>query len=272
MPDLAYCIEAIEDKGEIEYFLQQDSKLHTYEIGDLEPFFWPKTKWWAARHQGKIAAMALRYQAPTLPALLLLERNNLQAATQLLHHVADEIPEGFYAHLSPGLTTTISHRLHESRGNYTKMSLQTLRPTSSEQFQSIALGPEHREELLSLYARSYPQNWFDPSMLATGQYRGVCHQERLVAVAGVHVYSPTYRVAAIGNITTAPEMRGQGLGSLVSSQLCQSLLSKVDTISLNVSSSNQRAIQMYEHLGFVSVASYEEWHVAPSHMGNAGPR
>ncbi len=56
--------------------------------------------------------------------------------------------------------------------------------------------------LQTLYAAAYPGNWFDSRMLGTGQYVGIWQGDRLMAVAGIHVYSPSYKIAALGNITT----------------------------------------------------------------------
>ena len=55
-------------------------------------------------------------------------------------------------------------------------------------------------------------------MLETGKYFGIRREGILVSVAGIHVYSPEYDVAALGNITTHPDFRGQGLGRKVTAR------------------------------------------------------
>jgi predicted GNAT family acetyltransferase len=122
----------------------------------------------------------------------------------------------------------------------------------------VHLGPSDRPALEALYRASYPGNWFDPRMLETGYYFGLRRGGEIVSVAGVHVYSPRYRVAALGNITTLPEYRGQGLAKRISARLCQALLESVDTIGLHVKEDNVAAIACYEGLGFTRVAEYEE--------------
>src|SRR5438093_529591 len=82
------------------------------------------------------------------------------------------------------------------------------------------------------------RNWFDPRMLETGHYYGIRQDGTLLSIAGVHVYSPRYRVAALGNITTRPAARGHGLATLVTAKLCQELLRSVDEIGLNVRADN----------------------------------
>lgn len=96
-------------------------------------------------------------------------------------------------------------------------------------------------------------------MLETGYYYGIKRGETLVSVAGVHIYSQEYKVAALGNITTHPQCRGQGLGTLVTAKLCQALLEKVEHIGLNVKADNKSGIACYQKLGFERIAAYEEF-------------
>src|SRR5438270_4245 len=86
------------------------------------------------------------------------------------------------------------------------------------------------DDLQSLYRISYPENWFDPRMLETGHYYGIRRDAKLVSVAGVHVYSPQYKIGVLGNVTTHPDYRGQRLGSAVCAKLCKVLLETVDHV------------------------------------------
>jgi predicted GNAT family acetyltransferase len=113
--------------------------------------------------------------------------------------------------------------------------------------------------LQALYASAYPGNWFDPRMLETGCYYGLRRDGEIVSVAGVHVYSPRHRAAALGNITTHPAYRGQGLCTAVTARLCQGLRSHIDFIGLNVLVDNPAAIHCYEKLGFTMAGEYEEF-------------
>jgi len=73
------------------------------------------------------------------------------------------------------------------------------------------------------------------------------------------VYSTVYRVAALGNITTHPEYRNQGLGRAVTTKICHSLGEKVDVIGLNVKQDNMAALSLYCSLGFKIFAEYGEF-------------
>ena len=147
-----------------------------------------------------------------------------------------------------------------SGGDHLKMALtspDTLR-AAPEAAKAEPLTPADRGDVEALYAASYPGNWFVPRMLETGQYVGIRRDGRLVAVAGVHVYSPAQRVAALGNVTTLPEMRGSGLATAAVAGLCTQLLTSVDHIGLNVKADNAAAIGLYRRLGFSTVAEYVE--------------
>jgi predicted GNAT family acetyltransferase len=100
-----------------------------------------------------------------------------------------------------------------------------------------------------------------PLKYETKQYYGVKEDGRLVSVAGVHVYSPRYGVAALGNVATRPAWRGRGLAKRATARLCQSRLEHVPHIGANVKADNLPAIACYRRLGFETIASYGEFMV-----------
>ncbi len=114
-------------------------------------------------------------------------------------------------------------------------------------------------EINQLYQESYPENAFDPRMLESGKTIGIRLLGQLASIAGIHSYSATYRVAALGNITTHPEHRNQGYGKAVTARLCQLLEGSVDFIGLHVKCDNQPAISLYQSLGFRITSIYEEF-------------
>jgi predicted GNAT family acetyltransferase len=114
-------------------------------------------------------------------------------------------------------------------------------------------------EMEALYRVSYPDNSFDPRMLETDYYYGIRQGSDIISVAGIHVYSLRFKVAALGNVTTHPNFRGQGLGTAVCAKLCQALLQTADHIGLNVKADNASAIASYKRLGFEVIAEYSEY-------------
>src|SRR5690606_5047552 len=109
-----------------------------------------------------------------------------------------------------------------------------------------------------LYATAYPDNWFNSRMLLSGKYFGYFVDDIPVGVAGIHVYSAEYKVAALGNITTHPHFRKRGIGKILTQTLCYDLQKDVDVIGLNVRSDNSYALQLYKSLGFEIAGTYEE--------------
>ena len=252
----------VTDPETIERFARRDPALHLYEIGDLDPFFWPHTRWWGLSDAGgDLCALALLYAGGEPRTLLALARPDDAAAAELLVQLRPQLPDRLYAHLGPGLAARLAPRYAiEPHGRHLKMALtggaglDRVDTTGVER-----LSQEDLADLRALYQRAYPENWFDPRMLTTRQYFGVRERGELVCAAGVHVYSPRYAVAALGNVTTDPACRGRGLATRTTARLCQSLCDAgISTLGLNVLSQNAAAIRCYERLGFAIVGEYDE--------------
>lgn len=257
----------LHDKEVIERFLREDVSLHLYGIGDLDDFLWPYTTWYGYEIDGNLAAIALMYVGLPLPTLLALS-NEPQVMGDLLSAIRHLLPHRFYAHLSPGVATALNEVYHlESHGLYYKMALTNSTLASQQDGSAVTrLSMADRDPIEAFYTESYPGNWFDPRMLETKQYFGIMEDNRIVSIAGVHVYSPRYRVAALGDITTHPEYRNKGYGRRVTARLCQSLNDEGMAIGLNVKADNAAAIACYERIGFTIAASYEEFMIQRKQM------
>jgi len=251
----------LHDKREIESFLRRNVYLHIYGIGDLDDFFWPYTTWYAWKEGEEIRAIALLYSGRTLPVFVAVSKTS--SAQQLIQTILHLLPCRFHTHLSPGVEAALEEKYKmKSHGKHYKMALNNKSSLYDiDCSQVIQLQNRDLNEILQLYKEGYPGNWFDTRMLETKQYFGIRRENRLVSVAGIHVYSEQYKVAALGNIVTHPDYRGNGLGKSVTARLCQSLTKKVDHIGLNVKSDNEIAISMYERLGFDVIGSYWEYTV-----------
>jgi len=250
----------LHNKDNIYHCLQQNVSLHIYSIGDLDDFFWPFTNWYGLVDNGQLREVVLLYFGQSSPILLALSRN-----TALLHVLLEKIkpllPSLFYAHLSPTVQAVFesTHSLTH-HGKHQKMTLAegaTLPEAEQDKVQWISAAES--DAVKTFYRTSYPGNWFDPRMLESGQYAGIKKGADYISVAGVHVYSTTYNVAALGNIATHPQYRDQGLATKVTAYLCRSLQREVDTIGLNVRVDNKPAIACYKKLGFKRVAEYHEY-------------
>ncbi|MHC4519830.1 MAG: GNAT family N-acetyltransferase [Planctomycetota bacterium] len=261
-------IRQLRDKERIEAFLRGNSELHVYSIGDLDDFFWPFTRWLGWDETGVVRDIVLIYTGQALPTVIgISEQPDCMRA--LLGEVRPLLPKRFHAHLSPGVEEALrgSYEI-ESHGGHYKMALRDIWPMGEIDCSAVEqLKEADLNALLEFYNGSYPGNWFDERMLETKQYFGLRQGGRLVSVAGVHVYSQRYRVAALGNIGTDPAHRNRGYGRRVTARLCQALLEDVDHIGLNVKADNEAAIRCYRSLGFEIIASYGEYTVGPPGEG-----
>ena len=204
-------VDRITNREELETFFRLDPGLRFYELGDLDDFFWPHTTWYGLRENGALKEVLLLYRGGPMPVLLALSRQ-VEGMSLLVRESLPDLPQRLYLHLSPGLDALFMAEFNLiSHGSFLKMRL-TERDLAGdvEQAEAVVLSRSDLEELLALYQRSYPGNWFDPRMIDTGCYFGLRLDRKLVCVAGIHVHSRTYRIAALGNITTHPDYRGRG--------------------------------------------------------------
>ena len=258
------------DKKQIEDFLRKNTPLHLYGIGDLDDFFWPYVEWYATRNGTDISCIFFLYTAANPPTLIALEEYDTLAGQQLLRDLLPRLPERFDCHISPGLLPILQQagcRI-DAKVDHLKMRLHDMvksHDTCQTSFRIRRLTNTDLPDLLEFYQRSYPGNWFDPRMLKTDRYFGAFIFEKLLSAAGVHVYSSEYKVAALGNITTDPDYRGQGVASRLTLALCQDLRQDgIKDIGLNVKTDNLAAIRCYEKIGFAICARYAELSVTKS--------
>jgi ribosomal protein S18 acetylase RimI-like enzyme len=235
----------LDDKAEILAYLQRDPIYNAYAIGDLEPGLWEQTAWVGAYRGGDLGALTLYFTGLRLPALVLMgESDGLLAILRAVR------PERAY------LTGRPEH-LAVAQGTYdwptpAAMWRMVLR---RERFTAPAgpaerLGLDDAGRLAALYALG-SGNAFDPSQMARGVFYGVFLEDQLAAAAGTHLLSPTYGVAAVGNVFTHPAHRGRGYATWATGAVVSALLDEgIETIVLNVAQSNQAALALYARLGF----------------------
>ena len=249
----------LNDRAAIAGALRRNRFLHVYELGDLDDFFWPHTRFVGWHGGGSLTQVALLYTEPEPPVLLALADEPLGDMARLLEELLPDLPDGLYVHVSPSLLELFERRYRVgSHGLHLKMGLaDTSRLDDGEPAEP--LGPSDLDEVTAFYERAYPGTWFAPRMLETRRYVGVRRGGRLACVAGVHVHSPVWRVAALGNVATLPALRGQGLATQACRDLCRRLLADgIDTIALNVRAGNAPAIASYRRLGFEVAGEYVE--------------
>lgn len=254
-------VQIVHDKSAAFNFLKNHPELQVYCIGDLDDFFWPKTIWYGLIDDSEIQSLAVLYVGLPTPTLLLFYQRNPFYPLALLDSIKPMLPGKFFAHLSPGLVNKFGQQnvLKYYGLNY-KMALR--KPVSETNDENIArLTITDLPKITALYSIAYPGNWFDERMLETGKYFGYFAKNDLVGIVGIHVYSEKYRAAALGNIATHPDYRGQQIASKLTSTLCHDLSKTVDYIGLNVKANNDHAIQCYKKIGFEIVGEHDECYI-----------
>lgn len=251
-------IRIIHDKHTLYRFLKQEAGLQAYLIGDLDDFFWPKTIWYALEEEGCIKAVALLYCEVSPPTLLCFQNSEREYAIQLLREIKNFLPASFYAHLGEGFIDAFgSSNIIKHYGlNYKMVSQHKINSPGMDNIKRV--DKKDLNNINAFYREAYPDNWFDLRMLESNRYLGFYVDGVLAGIAGIHVFSATYRVAALGNVATHPEYRNRGIAKKLIAALCYDLQNDVDTIGLNVRSDNKPAIRLYERLGFQVVGTYEE--------------
>lgn len=248
------------DREQIAACLRRNARAHVYELGDLDDFDWPHTRWFGWESDGRLEQIVLLYSEPEVPVVIAIAEKPFEAMEDLLRMVLKTLPPTLYVHATASLLRVLTERYAiESAESHLKLALTRTDLLDSHARSVDPLGAPDLAEIESFYRSAYPGTWFVPRMLATGRYVGIRQRGHLVCVAGVHVYSPTWGVAALGNVATLPGERGQGLARGACAALCRLLLADgIETIALNVRADNGTAITAYMRLGFELAVAYTE--------------
>lgn len=224
----------------------------------MDDFYWSKTTWYSIIENNRIKSIALLYNGLNEPTLLSFYDADPGYSFELLKCIRSILPKRFFAHLSPGLTSVFGEEnIIKNYGLHYKMILNRT-PSEINDTNIRRLSAIDLPIIEKFYLNAYPNNWFDRRMLETEKYFGYFIDGNLAGISGIHVYSSEYKVAALGNIATLPEFRGQQIGFKLTSKLCNDLSKNVDLIGLNVKSDNEFAIKCYYKTGFEIIGSYEE--------------
>jgi ribosomal protein S18 acetylase RimI-like enzyme len=250
---------SLHDRPVIAALLERDAPLHLYALGDLDDFFWPATLWYGLEVDGALRQVLLGYLAEARLVLHALSAGPPEELQALLRLAQPFLPAQIYAHMTPGAEAALAgHYAMDYHGRHHKLLLDPSAFAAVDDAAVTALDAADLADMLALYAASYPGNWFDARMLATGLYRGLRIDGQLVSIAGVHVHAPDRGIAVLGNIVTHPAHRGHGLATRVTARLCRDLLPQTRWIGLNVRADNHAALACYRRLGFAYAAEYDE--------------
>jgi ribosomal protein S18 acetylase RimI-like enzyme len=234
------------DRSEILAYLETNRLYASYAIGDLEPGLFEQSSWAGAEKAGQLAALILLFRGLRPPPLFLMgDAAGLRAILEDIQY-----PE------RPYLTCRSEHvsmtRDYFAWDETVPMWRMVLNPNRFQAGKGdcVRLSPDHHDLLDELYSLG-GGGAFDLAQLQHGAFYGALVENRLVAVAGTHLVSPTYGVAAVGNVFTHPHYRRRGYGTATTSAVVTELLARgIQDIILNVGQNNVSAVRVYERLGF----------------------
>ncbi len=246
---------ALTAKPEILRFLQADQLYAAYAIGDLEPDLYAQAEWVGAEDERGLRTLVLYFKGLEPPALFLMgDRAGLPAILGLGLRPRRVYVTCRGSHLS----AVQAFYQTEAPIPMWRMALRgvSFRPVGLRL--PRRLSPRHAAELERLYALGGGLA-FNPTQLATGVFYGVVERGRVVAAAGTHLVSPTYKLAAVGNVFTDPAHRGRGYATASTSAVVRELFQRgMRYVILNVAQSNHGAIRIYERLGFAKYCPFLE--------------
>jgi ribosomal protein S18 acetylase RimI-like enzyme len=228
--------------------LERDRPWSAYAIGDLSPGFAQDCEWRIPEGGDALVLVYRGFHPPILFGLGSPERLG-----EVIREVdAPEISLQIRREALPALAPHFE--VIEARSMW-RMVLDPMgfRPGDVDGVEP--LDAADIDDIVRLYkdgsARGEAPDFFFPSMVEQGVFRGFRDGADLVAVAGTHLLAPDLGVCAIGNVYTRLDRRGRGLAARVTSAVVAAAFARnVGTVVLNVRHHNDTARRVYERLGF----------------------
>ncbi|ORE98539.1 GNAT family N-acetyltransferase [Aurantimonas sp. 22II-16-19i] len=109
------------------------------------------------------------------------------------------------------------------------------------------LGPADAEAMLALAELTKPGP-FTLKAQSFGAFWGVREEGRLIAMAGERLKLPG--ITELSGLATHPDRQGEGLGKLLLTYVAGQISAGGDAVFLHAYAWNEKAIQLYERLGF----------------------
>jgi N-acetylglutamate synthase-like GNAT family acetyltransferase len=127
-------------------------------------------------------------------------------------------------------------------------TINTKAPSPAAETPSIeTLGPSNATEMFDLINNIQP-GYYNINTRQLGNYYGICHQKKLIAMAGERIQFPGF--SELSAICTDPSYTGRGYAQHLITHICHKQAASNITPFLHVALSNQRAINLYERMGF----------------------
>lgn len=246
-------VQGTRDRELLHGFLNRDRLFAAYAVADTDDGEFPRTRWGVALDDDEPIAVVLEYRGIS-PQPLFVMGDPDGIASILRDVIRTRVA---YLAAKPDVVPAVRelYRL-ETSAEMVRMSVDraSFRPVLGD---TVRLDQGDTRHLNRLYELGLTA-WLPSEAVASGIYFGVRRGSRLIAAAGTHVISRQYGIAAVGNVYTNREYRGQGLGKVVTSAVTAELLRDVDDVVLNVRADNPPALRLYEALGYREHTRFQE--------------
>lgn len=228
----------------LEPILNQDWPWGGFALGDLEPEWMPHCEWWHTA-----GTYVLLFDG--LDPRLMCPFGDVSGLATILELMKDE---RIWANIRPE-SEAIFRRFYRPVKAVHMRRMYLSRPVAGSG-EAVRLAASDRTEIEELLKEG---EWvlFLPHALASGHYYGIRENGRLIAIAGTHLASARYNIAALGTVFTHPDRRGRGLAGICSSHVLASVgRAGIRRVVLNVEEEKAGARRVYERLGFQTACTY----------------
>jgi len=237
-------MQRLTDPAILEPILNQDWPWAGFAIGDLEPKWRPHCEWWQAA-----GTYVLLFDG--LNPRLMCPYGDTSGLAAILASLKDA---RIWANIPPD-SAAIFRQFYRPVKTV-NMRRMYLEGTVAGTGKAVRLTSADRLEIEDLLKQG---EWvlFLPHALVSGHYFGIRENGRLIAIAGTHLASSRYNIAAVGSVFTHPAHRGRGLANICCSHVLESIgRAGIRRVVLNVEEEKAGARRIYERLGFQTACTY----------------
>ena len=246
-------VRSTRDRDLLLRFLEQDRIFAAYAIADMDDSEFSRTRWAVSFDGDEPVSVVMEYRGLSpQPLFVMGSPQGVRAGlTQVVR------PRIAYLAAKPAVVPAVRELYRvEPAAVMARMYVdgQSFVPIVGDAVRLDAADTRHLNRLYELGLTA----WLPSESVASGAYYGIRRGGRLIAAAGTHVISPTYGMAAVGNVFTDREYRGQGLAKVVTSAVTAELLKTVEMVVLNVRADNPAAVAVYAALGYRQHTQFDE--------------
>ena len=230
--------------SEAREYLERDRLMAAYALADIDQPDIEGSRWWTARRDGEIAAVALVVEG--LPFRPCFATGAPEAVAAIFREGVRE-PRILLA-TPPRCRPAIEATYRFERVDHMRrmvVNVRTFRPRVTHPV--TRLGADDLDAVIDLYGHA-SRTYFTPERLGRELYFGVYQGDMLVAAAGTHVRSKRSGLAAVGNVLTTS----------CTSAVTEAALEEHQDVVLNVRQDNAPAIAVYDRLGYVTHGPFIE--------------